>query len=348
MSKKTIQDILNRKEKYREDVLESLEKKEKKVAFHFNCPDGLVSASIIRYLFSLENLEFIPVDYSLLKSNDTSEQLKNAEWFAIVDLEPFNLKITDYFFDHHITNENKEINSKEHVFKSGAPSAASLIAQYFTDLLPDYLKELAAMTEITDTASYNTPPPLELVIDVSMDWDDKIWLLEDSCKTAFSVKEHKEIIEILAFEGLEGLTKPNVENRVRKLRDSRKLAYDIAYNAEIKDFVIIIDRPLHYNTAFISSEVMKRGAKGTAYLTEYPNEVKISFRLSKALSKKKIEKYRVDLLAKNMFGGGHKGASGAETDSIDEALTKIEKWVKEKKLKTTYIDLGGTEEKGES
>ena len=56
MSKKTVGDILNRRDRYKKDVLEILETKERKVAYHFNCPDGIVSASLIRYLFSLEIL----------------------------------------------------------------------------------------------------------------------------------------------------------------------------------------------------------------------------------------------------------------------------------------------------
>ncbi|MBY9001294.1 MAG: hypothetical protein KGD64_10290 [Candidatus Heimdallarchaeota archaeon] len=339
MSKKSVGDILNRKERYKKDILELLDTKERKVAYHFNCPDGIVSAAIMRYLYSLENLEFIPIDYALLKNKEIANKLKNANWFAIVDLEPFNIKTLEYFFDHHISNENKEINAKKHVFEAGAPSAASLIGEYFLSLLPDFLLELAKMTEITDTASYSTPPPLELEEEFTQSWDRKIWLLEDACKTAFSVHQHGELVEILANEGLKGVFKGNIQKRVKKLRTSRKRAFDIVHEIKKTDFVIIIDRPVHYNISFIAGEVMKNGSIGAAYITEYPDEVKISFRLSKALSDKEIDKFRVDLLAQSMSGGGHKPASGAETETLEEALTKIEHWGKNLNFDIETIDL---------
>ncbi len=343
MSKKTVGDILNRRERYKKDVLELLDTKERKVAYHFNCPDGIVSASLIKYLFSQENLEFIPIDYGLLKSKEAAEKIKNANWFAIVDLEPFNLKKMEYFFDHHISNENKEINATKYVFEVGAPSAAALIGEYFSSQLPDYLLELAKMTEITDTASYSIPPPLELEEEFTQSWDRKIWLLEDACKTAFSVNQHRELVEILSNEGLEGVFRENIQNRVRKLRASRKRAFDIASGIKKTDFVIIIDRPVHYNISFIAGEAMKNGAIGAAYITKYPNEVKISFRLSKALSTEEVDKFRVDLLAQSMSGGGHKPASGAETETLEEALSKIGDWGENHNFEMETVDLRGKE-----
>ena len=106
-----------------------------------------------------------------------------------------------------------------------------------------------------------------------------------------------------------------------------------------QDFIIIIDFPLHYNTAFIASEVMKKGATGVAYITVYPDEVKISLRLSKTLKPETVEKYRVDLLARQMDGGGHKGASGAEMENLELSLEEIKGWTKEKELETEIIDL---------
>ncbi|MCK5410115.1 MAG: hypothetical protein KAJ30_07605, partial [Candidatus Heimdallarchaeota archaeon] len=136
-----------------------------------------------------------------------------------------------------------------------------------------------------------------------------------------------------------GVFKGNIQNRVRKLRMSRKRAFDIAQRIEKTDFVIIIDRPVHYNLSFIAGEAMKNGAIGVAYITEYPNDVKISFRLSKALSTEEIDKFRVDLLAQSMSGGGHKPASGAETETLEEALTKIENWAKNLNFEMEIIDL---------
>lgn len=340
MTKKTVDDILERKARYKEDILSLLEKKEKKIAYHFNCPDGIISAALFRYLFSLENLTYIPLDYVLLKEEEMENKLSNADWFGILDFEPFNKNRINYFFDHHISNVDKKINAEHFLFDSGAPSAASLIANFFENLLPDYLVDLSKMTEITDTASYKIPPPTEIKENfMELSWDEKIWFLEDVCKTIFTVSEHNEIVEILAKKGLEGIWNNYNLNRVGKVRESRRISLKIVESIDINDFVIILDKPVNFHIAFIAGEVMKRGAKGAAYITDYPDETKVSLRLSKSLNAKKVNKYRVDLLAKTMGGGGHKPASGAETKDVESALKKIETWAKMKKLKLSHIDL---------
>ncbi len=340
MTIKPIEELLERKQQYRSRILELTKKPTKKIGYHFNCPDGLVSAALMRHVFSSIDLTFIPIDYPMLKDEEVLKRFLQADWFAIVDLSPFNAQEIEYFFDHHISNEGKEILAKNHVFDSQAPSAASLIAKYFSDKIPDFLKELADITEITDTASYITPAPLELKQTYKLlNWDEKIWFLEDVCKATYTIEDHDQIIEILSTSGLPGLWNEKILERVRELRQSRKEAFEIAEKIELKDFIIIIDSPLHYNTAYIASLVMKRGAIGAAYITVYPDEVKVSLRLSRNLEAKQVDKYRVDFLANQMDGGGHKGASGAEAENLDDVLAKIMDWTKEKDLKIEIVDL---------
>ncbi|MCE7741503.1 MAG: hypothetical protein GOP50_03505 [Candidatus Heimdallarchaeota archaeon] len=340
MTTKSMKDLIDQKEHYRSKVLERAKTTTKKVGYHFNCPDGVVSAALLKHVFPSLNLQFIPIDYPMLKDKEVMESFTLTDWFAIVDLSPFNSKEIDYFFDHHISNVGKKINATEHVFDPKAPSAAALIALYFSDKVSNYMKELADITEITDTASYKTPAPLALKENFEEnDWDDKIWFLQDVCKSTYTIEEHDQLIEILSINGLKGLWKEEILERVKAVRQSRKDAFDRAEEIDIKDFIIIIDSPLHYNTAFIASEVMKKGATGVAYITVYPDEVKISLRLSRSLKPQTVEKYRVDLLAKKMDGGGHKGASGAEMESLEPSLEEIIEWTKEKVLETEIVDL---------
>ena len=339
MSSRKIEDLLERKEQYRNEIVSLIKRPEEKVAYHFNCPDGLISAAIFRYIFSSKELIYIPFDYALFKDEEIKMESSKTNWFAIVDLEPFNSQPAEYFIDHHISNEAKEMNAKQIKFEAGAPSAAYLIEKIFSSQLPDYIKELVEISKITDTASYAIPAPLSLQDDASsLSWDEKIWFLQDACKTTFLVKDHDELIEILAFEGWKGLWREDILQRVRNLRLARKKSVEIAQNIVLTDFIVIIDHPLHLNLAFIANEVMKRGAKGAAFITEYPDEVKVSLRLSRTLSEDYIEKYRVDLLAHSMSGGGHKGASGAEAKDMGEILGKIRSWSEEVGLNMSIVD----------
>ena len=340
MNASKLEEAIKQEEEYRENVLRLLQDSSQKVAYHFNCPDGIISASIVSFIFSSMKLTFVPIDYPLLKDKVVKDNLDKTNWFAIVDLSPFNVKEIEFFFDHHISNTGHEIKAKKHVFDPQAPSAASLIAKFFSETLPDYLKELADITEITDTASYNTPPPLELKKNLKeFTWDEKIWFIEDVCKSTYTIKEHNQLIKILKEKGLQGLWVDNIIERVRVLRQSRKEAVDIAEEIQIKDFTIIIDYPHRYNTAFIAGEIMKRGSKGAAYISVYPDNVKVSLRLSKLLKSEDVEKYRVDLLAEQMEGGGHKGAAGAELENLEQVMGKINSWTVELKLETVIVDL---------
>lgn len=340
MSSKELKELLTKKEKYREEILQLSTKPQQKVAYHFNCPDGLISAALIRYLFSDKELVFIPLDYALFKEREIIDKIADVNWFAIVDLEPFHSSTSEYFFDHHISNIGKIVKSNSIYFVAGAPSTAYLIETIFSDSLPEHLKELVKISKITDTASYEIPAPLELQDDFSnLSWDEKIWYIEDLCKTTFTIQEHDELVEILAFEGLKGLWKPELANRVRNIRQSRKSSMEIAKEIEISDFVVIVDNPLHYNIAFVAREIQKRGAMGAAYITVYPTEVKISLRLNKKLTDEQKEKYRVDLLAQSMDGGGHKPAAGAETDNLEIVVEKIESWCEMKGLAISFVDL---------
>lgn len=339
MSSRKIEELLEKKVQYRNEIISLVKQSKDKVAYHFNCPDGLISAAIFRYIFSSKELIYIPFDYALFKDEEIIKETSKTDWFAIVDLEPFNSKPAEYFIDHHISNIEKEMNARHIKFEAGAPSAAYLIEKIFSAQLPDYIKELVSISVITDTASYEIPAPLSLQDDpASLSWDEKIWFLQDACKTTFSIKDHNELIEILAFEGWKGLWKENILQRVKNLRQTRKKSVEIAQKIVLTDFIVIIDQPLHLNLAFIANEVMKRGAIGAAYLTEYPTEVKVSLRLSRTLPEELVEKYRVDLLAHSMSGGGHKGASGAEADNLDRVLKNIEKWTKEVGLCMSIVD----------
>ena len=340
MSENSLNRVLKQKKQYKDEVIKRASSNKKKVAYHFNCPDGLVSAALFRYLFGDQDLDFIPIDYPLLKDEETANILTKAEWFAILDLSPFNSNLIQYYFDHHISNQGVEIKSKVSVFDPNSPSGAALITDHFRDKLPDYMIELSEITKITDTASYGSPSPLEINENLNeYSWDERVWFIEDACKSTFTVAEHDLVLELLASKGLDGLWEKDVLNRVRRLRNSRKESFNIAQEIELSEFIILIDKPLHYNIAAISSELQKRGVKGVSYITVYPEEVKISFRLNRALTAEEVDKYRVDSLANKMAGGGHKGASGAEMKNLEETLEIIKIWIKEVQLNLKIVDL---------
>lgn len=337
---KSLQELYLQKEEYQSDIFARLIEKSPKVAYHFNCTDGTCSAAIIRALHPNKELLFLPIDHPLFNDTQIGPLMKEIEWFAILDLPPFSNKKIGIYVDHHISVAGQPMRADTIHFVAGAPSATNLLYLTYQEKLPVYLKEVAEITKITDTASYKIAAPMELKTEwEDYSWDEKVWFLEDACKTAYRVEEHDELIQILATEGINGLWKKTVLDRIIDLREYRKGSWVKANEIEIEEFIILIDDPLSYNLPFIAHELMHKGAIGTSYLTVYPENVKISFRLNKKLSENEIERYRTDILAKKMGGGGHKPASGAQAHSLEYALEMIQEWAKNMGFKTKIVDL---------
>ena len=273
--------------------------------------------------------------------------LKEKELYVINQIEVRNYLLFLINEKHYSTSaQNNVINALKIFYIAGAPSTAYVYYKHYRSDLPSHLVELVKITEITDTASYTTPAPLTLNSSLEeYSWEDIIWFVEDACKTALTIDEHNELIQIFSLEGWQGLWKNNILSRIKSLRNERTISKKLVEAIEIKDFIIVVDKPEHYNMAYIAHELMKKGAKGAAYLTEFPTYVKISLRLSKNLSEQEIDRYRVDLLAKRLNGGGHKPAAGAQTRTLTEALEKIELWAKTNDFTFEIIDLRNRKKK---
>lgn len=54
---------------------------------------------------------------------------------------------------------------------------------------------------------------------------------------------------------------------------------------------------------------------------------RISFRLNPHLNNEDTNTFRVDLIAKKLGGGGHKGASSVKIKNLDNAYSKIKEWL---------------------
>lgn len=332
--------INKKRELYYKNIERLLETDLPKVAYHFNCTDGLISAVLAKYAYQSEKLIFLPLDYELINDSPLKVKIENADWKIILDLSPFNSKTAELYIDHHISNTGQKMNALKIFYIAGAPSTSYIFYKHYLPDLPEKLIELAKMTEITDSASYRTPAPTSFNPDLSQySVDDKIWFLEDACKTAFTIEEHNGLINVLFSEGWDGLWTDDIIARVKALRNERKISHDIVSSIEPKDFVIIIDLADHFNLPYIAHELMKKGAKGSAYLTQFPDYVKISLRLSKRLSEQEIEHYRVDTLAKIFGGGGHKPAAGAQSIDLDETVNKIENWAHDHGFSVNILDL---------
>lgn len=331
------------------DIIELTENKGRRVAYHGPCTDGAISAALLKHLN--EGEVFIPLNYDILYDSTLRQYLRNLDWHAIIDLEPFNTNQIDLYVDHHRSVIGSPINARRIHFESGAsgPSAAWVLYQSQYEKFPFELQQLAEVSRITDTASYGISPPIENVNlnsieSILEDFDQLCWFIQDGIfqDEEYSVASNNQMVEGLAIHGLKLLINQDTIDRINKLRENRKKTYEYADGLKITSLMILVNSQDKSFQQTLALYLGKRGgAKVIVFLNERENNVTISLRQSKNNSKEEIEKYRLDLLAKKLSpnGGGHAEAAGSATATLSDALLVIDNWGKEKKLEKQIIEL---------
>ncbi|MHA1984744.1 MAG: hypothetical protein ACW967_10340, partial [Candidatus Hodarchaeales archaeon] len=137
---------------YAKEVMEQLEKGGRKVAYHAFCTDGVISATLLKT--AGEGDIFVPLDYSLINNEVTGSYLSSLEWYAIIDLKPFNKSHTaDLYVDHHVSALGEKFNAKRIHFETGetGPSAAYVLWKYLKNNMeiPSFITTLVEMSKIT-------------------------------------------------------------------------------------------------------------------------------------------------------------------------------------------------------
>ena len=317
-------------------------------AVHGFCTDGGVSGAMIH--FADPEGVIVPLNYAILNDKLAADILANLEWKGIVDLKPFNNKTVDFWVDHHLSSLNQNVNAKKIRFDMDGDSGAfQLLLSSFLVEFPFNLVELATMTRTTDTAGYIIQPPVgqyskldELIITKTegiegrKQEEERIWLLDDAWNTVSTLKDHLVLMDLLAKHGFMGLEK--FLPKINKMREIRKKAYDIA-DSIVVDRDVIVYSYLDQDKLTITRRLQYNGAKVVISLGIIPNGVKISLRRNRELSEEDNTQIQLNELATLMNGGGHAGASGAFTATIDEALFEIKKWVDDKNLSWKLVEL---------
>ncbi|MHA2366809.1 MAG: DHH family phosphoesterase [Candidatus Hodarchaeales archaeon] len=343
-------EVIEENIQYFKDALNLTLLKGRKVAYHGACPDGAISAALMKYLN--EGDVFIPLKYDILKDQIIQKYLTEIDWYAIVDLEPFNSKQLDLYVDHHRSIIGRSINSRRIHFESGksGPSAAWVLYQYAQIAydIPNYLKQLIEISCITDTASFKIDPPIDIISQAKgsqesllNDFNKLCWFVQDALNIEdfFSVSMNNHLVDILYNRGILGLFQQPIIKRINSQRVERKKSYDYAKKLPLSPLMIFVNCPSKIFRQTLALNLGKKGVKIIIFLTEREDKVTISLRQSKRNTQNEIEKFRLDLLAKtlNPNGGGHAEAAGSVSTSISEALSKISEWAELKVLEMDVI-----------
>ncbi len=315
------------------------------IAVHGPCPDGTVTGALLLDIFP--RAAILPLDYWFINHPQLRSIANSLEWLAVGDLKPLNPSYTKQLYvDHHRTSISQLFNAHEVYFNSKGASASAVLFDATRSLFQyaPQLEELVDLTRITDTGNHPGLPPLDPPCGVeSCSHDELVWLFEDansSCVTAFEILD---LIEGFRRKGVSHLNSPSIQSRIKILRKNRKIAWEAGQkNVKPADFVVVIAKDLQFDSrSLLLSALQKANIGGVSIIEEQSRKCRLSFRIRKDVQKsnKEWEKYRIDLLATSLNGGGHMAAAGAKADSVELAKEKILAWAKSLNMSVSVADL---------
>ncbi|MFW9905955.1 MAG: hypothetical protein ACFFFH_16655 [Candidatus Thorarchaeota archaeon] len=311
-----------------------------KVAFHGADADGIISAVILRALKEFQQAIFIPLEYPEIHHSKFGLFLKTLNWQAIVDLPPFNTSSINLYCDHHQSNKSLAKNAEVVLFDENAPSAAYLLSNHFKDQIPLFLRILADLTIITDTAGFTIPPPEEL----PSNFDDttrqeQAWLLNDICRIPESTEEIFSLFQDFSNHKLAIFSNKTYRQKILNLRTLRKESISIGDQFELADVLVIIHGKKKIMTSALVNRLFERGVKITCILFPGKQFTGISLRVNSQISSSELENYRVDKLATEFTGGGHPRAAGGRGTTLKKTMKLIVTWIKEHEFSHKEYDL---------
>ena len=314
-----------------------------KVAFHGADADGIASAVILKNLSEFQEAVFIPLEYQEIHHLKFGTFLKKLNWQAIVDLPPFNTSSITLYCDHHQSNKTLPKNAKVILFDEKAPSAAYLLSSYFQDRVPRFLRVLADLTVITDTAGFTISPPE----DIPSNFDDisqqeQAWLLNDICRTPETTEEVLSLFQNFSIQKLDIFTNKVYRQKISNLRTLRKKSISIGDQFDVADVLVIIRGKEKIMTSALVDKLFERGVKVTCILFPGKQFTGISLRVNSQVSKSELEQYRVDELAAIFTGGGHPRAAGGRGTSLKTTMKSIISWIQQHNFSYRQYDLRKT------
>lgn len=314
------------------------------ICFHKSCVDGLFSTIIFlekikhqsKETFSYSNYILVPLSPTDV-SNKTN-QVKNLEKKKKIILDlPFFGNNVEYYFDHHITNKKSiPIEGFKGAHDVSAASTCSVLANFFKIKDEPELEQIIEIADIIDQAKFTTAPPISGILKLESK-QDIIWACNDLIK---DVRKEEDLIKLLDNFDVKNLpmwlvnNKKHIQNYRRRRDETLKFKYMIdtspivlitnnTYSLQAESLHFALSSEEKEYKMLILLDKMKKSDNTS-------NKVyKATFRLNPNLDEKWTEKLRVDRIASELGGGGHKGAASAVLSEFGHQYKKIFDWIKD-------------------
>ena len=310
------------------------------ICFHKSCVDGLFSVVIL--LENLESSNSYYEKYELVPLTPNEIIKKTAKIKAlerkskiILDLPYFGSNVL-YYFDHHITNE-KKIPKEDFkgLFDRTAASTCAVLEKFFR---LENKKDYSMLIEIANTidqASFATSPPAEGPLELRS-INDIIWACNDLIKDVRDETILLKLIDSFDKSNLQNWIKQN-KKFIMNYRKRRQETLNIKNKIDIAPIIIIKNETfnlqvegLHFSLAAEEKDYLMLVLIDKVKNYQNKNKIlfKVSFRLNPKLTDSETDILRVDKIASELGGGGHKGAASASVNDVDEAYIQVLDWIK--------------------
>lgn len=309
------------------------------ICFHKSCVDGLFSVIVLLECLEQSSNVYDKYTFQPLTPTEVTNQTPRIKQLMnkkkiILDLPYFGSQV-QYYFDHHITNtESLPTSEFSGLLDISAASTCSVLKQYFQIPEESEIQQLITIADVVDQAQFTTPPPAVGPIQVSS-LDDKIWACNDLIK---DVRDETTLLELLESFDKKDFTGwiTHHQQYITNYRKRRQESLNIKHKLQDSPILIIKNESrniqaegLHFSLAAENPEykMLILIDKINKFKKVKTLQYRIAFRLNPKLNEEETNTLRVDTIAHELGGGGHKGAASATITSLQSHYGAIISWV---------------------
>lgn len=309
------------------------------ICFHKSCVDGLFSVLVLLECLEQSSTFYDKYTFQPLTPTEVTNQTPRIKQLMnqkkiILDLPYFGSQVL-YYFDHHITNKESVPTSEfAGLLEISAASTCSVLKHYFQIPEESDIQQLITIADIVDQAQFTTPPPAVGPVHISS-LDDKIWACNDLIK---DVRDENTLLELLESFDKKDLTGWILQHQqhLTNYRKRRQESLNIKHKLQDSPILIIKNESrniqaegLHFSLAAENPEykMLILIDKINKFKKVKTLRYKVTFRLNPKLSNEETDFLRVDTIAHELGGGGHKGAASATITSLHTHYGDIIAWV---------------------
>ena len=300
---------------------------------HIADPDGMFCGiETYRLLKEKDDLPVVvvPIDHYFLQYAPLSEMVNTLDFTAVLDLPPFGRSIR-YYCDHHQSSQERKDRYMQEgrishcFFDAAAPSCLEMVKKMAREIFDREIDEQTRPIVLRcDAAKYETPAPTTWE---EFDSGDAAWRYTYLLKTSNdSPADFMRLFTILlTSDPDEAIASVQYHDMIGKIIDQNARVKALASRIKPEELTIVVGNDDSVVNRGLMFRLYDGKCKVTVMMARSGEQFRVGFGVDPALGNSEADRYRVDIIANELGGGGHKRASGASIapDQVHAVIQKI-------------------------